>query len=127
MLAIVLLILTQLLFLSMVSHGTKDGLSGSINEGFEKLWDAERNETGALAYYETWLHCCGVNNYGDYAVINHAVPRSCCPELKCVNVSSVYKVGCKSQFVEYLDERLLVFKIVCWLLILGEVVFKKLI
>ncbi|TDG51679.1 hypothetical protein AWZ03_001739 [Drosophila navojoa] len=121
-LAVVLLILTQLLFLSMVSHGTQDGLSGSINEGFDKLWDAERNETGALAYYETWLHCCGVNNSGDYAVINHAVPRTCCPELKCVSPASVYKVGCKSQFVEYLDDRLLVFKIVCWLLLIGEAV-----
>ncbi|XP_034106498.1 tetraspanin-9 [Drosophila albomicans] len=120
--AIVVLILVQLMFLSMISHGTKDGLSGSINEGFEKLWDAERNETGALQYYETWLHCCGVNNAEDYAVIHHAVPKSCCIDLKCVDSSSIYKVGCKSQFVEYLDDRLLVFKIVCWLLVLSEAV-----
>ncbi|XP_060654967.1 tetraspanin-9 [Drosophila nasuta] len=120
--AIVVLILIQLMFLSMISHGTKDGLSGSINEGFEKLWDAERNETGALQYYETWLHCCGVNNAEDYAVIHHAVPKSCCIDLKCVDSSSIYKVGCKSQFVEYLDDRLLVFKIVCWLLVLSEAV-----
>ncbi|XP_030560459.1 protein late bloomer [Drosophila novamexicana] len=120
--SIVVLILIQLLFLSMVSHGTKDGISGSINEGFEQLWDAERNETGALAYYESWLHCCGVNGSEDYAVINHAVPRSCCPELKCTNPSQVYKVGCKAQFVEYLDDRLLIFKIVCWLLIVGEAI-----
>ncbi|EDW01555.1 23 kDa integral membrane protein [Drosophila grimshawi] len=120
--AVVLLILTQLMFLSMVSHGTQDGISGSINEGFEKLWDAERNETGALEYYESWLHCCGVNGSEDYAVIDHAVPKSCCVELKCVDRSNIYKVGCKSQFVEYLDDRLLVFKIVCWLLILGEAI-----
>ncbi|KAH8391233.1 hypothetical protein KR215_009255 [Drosophila sulfurigaster] len=120
--AIVVLILIQLMFLSMISHGTKDGLSGSINEGFEQLWDAERNETGALQYYETWLHCCGVNNAEDYAVIHHAVPKSCCIDLKCVDSSSIYKVGCKSQFVEYLDDRLLVFKIVCWLLVLSEAV-----
>ncbi|KAH8371786.1 hypothetical protein KR093_008845 [Drosophila rubida] len=120
--AIVVLILIELLFLSMVSHGTKDGLSGSINEGFEQLWDAERNETGALKYYETWLHCCGVNNAEDYAVIHHAVPKTCCVDLKCIDSSSIYKVGCKSQFVEYLDGRLLVFKIVSWLLILSEAV-----
>lgn len=118
---VVLLILTLLLSLSMVSHGTQDGISGSINRGFEELWDLERNETGALSYYEKWLHCCGVNNSEDYGVIHHAVPKSCCIDQKCIDSSTVYKVGCKSQFVEYMDDRLLVFKIVCWLLILGEV------
>ncbi|KAH8299959.1 hypothetical protein KR044_007980, partial [Drosophila immigrans] len=120
--AIVVLILTELLFLSMISHGTQDGLSGSINQGFEQLWDAERNETGALKYYETWLHCCAVNNAEDYAVIQHPLPKSCCIDNKCVDSSSIYKVGCKSQFVEYLDDRLVVFKIVCWLLVLSEAV-----
>lgn len=117
----VLLILTQLLFLSMVSHGTQDGISGSINEGFERLWDAERNETGALAYYESWLHCCGVNNAEDYGVIHHAIPRTCCIDEKCVDNTSLYKVGCKSQFEEYLYDRLLIFKIVSWLLVITEV------
>ncbi|KAH8285623.1 hypothetical protein KR054_011700 [Drosophila jambulina] len=120
--AVVLLILTQLLFLSMASHGTKDGISGSINEGFERLWEAERNESGALAYYENWLHCCGVNSSEDYWIIHHAIPSSCCLDNKCVDQSSVYKVGCKAEFTEYLDDKLLVFKIVCWLLVIGEVV-----
>ncbi|SPP73079.1 Hypothetical predicted protein [Drosophila guanche] len=118
---VVLLILTQLLFLSMASHGTKDGLSGSINEGFDRLWEAERNESGALAYYENWLHCCGVNSSEDYWIIHHAIPSSCCLDNKCVDSTSVYKAGCKAEFMEYLDDKLLVFKIVCWLLILGEV------
>ncbi|SPP73078.1 tetraspanin-9 [Drosophila guanche] len=119
---VVLLILTQLLFLSMASHGTKDGLSGSINEGFDRLWEAERNESGALAYYENWLHCCGVNSSEDYWIIHHAIPSSCCLDNKCVDSTSVYKAGCKAEFMEYLDDKLLVFKIVCWLLILGEAV-----
>ncbi|ALC41264.1 Tsp42Ei, partial [Drosophila busckii] len=118
--AIALLILTQLLFLSMVSHGTKDGISGSINDGFERLWEDELKEPGALAYYESWLHCCGVNNSMDYDVIHHPLPKSCCAENKCLSSESVFKVGCKSQFVDYLDSRLLAFKIVCWLLIIGE-------
>lgn len=116
-----LLILTQLLFLSMVSHGTQDGISGSINDGFEHLWDLERNETGALAYYESWLHCCGVNNSEDYGVIHHSIPKTCCIDEKCVDDTSLYRVGCKSQFEEYLYDRLLVFKIVCYLLIITEV------
>lgn len=116
-----LLILTQLLFLSMASHGTKDGISGSINEGFDRLWEAERNESGALAYYENWLHCCGVNSSEDYWIIHHAIPSSCCLDNKCVDQSSVYKAGCKAAFTEYLDDKLLVFKIVCWLLVIGEV------
>ncbi|KAH8390225.1 tetraspanin-7 [Drosophila serrata] len=120
--AVVLLILAQLLFLSMASHGTKDGISGSINEGFERLWEAERNESGALAYYENWLHCCGVNSSEDYWIIHHAIPKSCCLDNKCVDQSSVYKVGCKAEFTEYLDDKLLVFKIVCWLLVIGEAV-----
>lgn len=120
--AVVLLILSQLLFLSMASHGTKDGISGSINEGFERLWEAERNESGALAYYENWLQCCGVNSHEDYWIIHHAIPSSCCLEKNCADKSRVYKAGCKAKFVEYLDDKLLVFKIVCWLLIVGEVV-----
>ncbi|KAH8267100.1 hypothetical protein KR018_005687 [Drosophila ironensis] len=120
--AVVLLILAQLLFLSMASHGTKDGISGSINEGFERLWEAERNETGALAYYESWLQCCGVNNSEDYWIIHHAIPSTCCWNNKCVDKSSVFTSGCKAKFVEYLDDKLLVFKIVCWLLVIGEAV-----
>ncbi|KAH8331396.1 hypothetical protein KR074_002499 [Drosophila pseudoananassae] len=120
--AVVLLILSQLLFLSMASHGTKDGISGSINEGFERLWEAERNESGALGYYENWLQCCGVNSHEDYWIIHHAIPSSCCLEKNCADQSRVYKAGCKAKFVEYLDDKLLVFKIVCWLLIIGEVV-----
>lgn len=119
--AVVLLILSQLLFLSMASHGTKDGISGSINEGFERLWEAERNESGALAYYENWLQCCGVNSHEDYWIIHHAIPSSCCLEKNCADKSRVYEAGCKAKFVEYLDDKLLVFKIVCWLLIVGEV------
>ncbi|KAH8416035.1 hypothetical protein KR222_006956, partial [Zaprionus bogoriensis] len=120
--SLVVLILIELLLLSMVSHGTQDGISGSINEGFDHLWEMELNEPGALAYYESWLHCCGVNNSEDYRVIQHGIPRTCCVDSKCVDYTSVYKVGCKAQFVEYLDGRLLIFKIVCWLLVLGEAV-----
>ncbi|XP_068147117.1 tetraspanin-9 [Drosophila tropicalis] len=120
--AVVLVILAQLLFLSMASHGTKDGISGSINQGFDQLWDAERTESGALAYYENWLQCCGVNSSEDYWIIHHAIPASCCLDHKCVDKSSVFPSGCKAKFVEYLDDKLLVFKIVCWLLIIGEAV-----
>ncbi|XP_016980993.1 tetraspanin-9 [Drosophila rhopaloa] len=121
--AVVLLILSQLLFLSMASHGTKDGISGSINEGFERLWESERNESGALGYYEKWLHCCGVNSYEDYWIIHHAIPSSCCEENQCQDTQSrVFKAGCKAEFVKYLDDKLLVFKIVCWLLVIGEAV-----
>ncbi|KAH8372772.1 hypothetical protein KR009_004639 [Drosophila setifemur] len=119
---LVLLILTQLLFLSIASHGTKDGISGSINEGFERLWHEERNETGALVYYENWLQCCGVNSSEDYWIIHHAIPPSCCLDNKCIDQSNVYKTGCKAKFVEYLNDKLLVFKIVCWMLVIGEAV-----
>ncbi|XP_030387369.1 leukocyte surface antigen CD53 [Scaptodrosophila lebanonensis] len=120
--AVVLLILTQLLFLSMASHGTKDGISGSINEGFERLWDEEQKESGALAYYEEWLQCCGVNSPEDYWIIKHAIPITCCADRKCIDSSSVHQAGCKAKFVEYLDDKLLTFKIVSWLLIIGETI-----
>lgn len=117
-----LLILAQLIFLGMSSHGTKDGISGSINEGFDRLWESERNQTGALSYYESWLQCCGVNSSEDYWIIHHGIPSSCCPESKCMDTPSrVFKTGCKAAFVKYLDDKLLVFKIVCWLLVIGEV------
>jgi len=120
--AVVLLILSQLLFLSMASLGTKDGISGSINEGFDRLWEAERNQTGALSYYESWLQCCGVNSSEDYWIIHHGIPSSCCLDNKCLDSKDrVYKPGCKAEFVKYLDDKLLVFKIVCWLLVIGEV------
>ncbi|XP_017050160.1 leukocyte surface antigen CD53 [Drosophila ficusphila] len=121
--AVGLLILSQLLFLSMATHGTKDGLSGSINEGFDRLWESERNSTGALAYYESWLHCCGVNSAEDYWVIRHSVPSSCCEDGQCLDTQSrIFKPGCKGEFIKYLDDKFLVFKIVCWLLIIGEAV-----
>ncbi|XP_016958449.1 tetraspanin-7 [Drosophila biarmipes] len=121
--AVVLLILSQLLFLSMTSHGTKDGISGSVNEGFDRLWEAERNQTGALSYYESWLQCCGVNSSEDYWIIHHGIPSSCCLDNKCLDSKDrVFKPGCKAEFVKYLDDKLLVFKIVCWLLVIGEAV-----
>ncbi|XP_017031866.1 tetraspanin-7-like [Drosophila kikkawai] len=120
--AVVLLILTQVVFLVIVSHGTKDGISGIISDGFERLWEVERNVSGDFAYYENWLHCCGVNSSEDYWIIHHAIPSSCCLDNKCVDQSSVYKIGCKAAYTEYLDDKLLVFQIVCWLLVIGEAV-----
>lgn len=39
----------------MASHGTQDGLSGSVKQGFDELWQLEQKEPGALAYYEDWV------------------------------------------------------------------------
>lgn len=49
------MILIQLLLTSMASHGTQDGLSGSVKRGFDELWVLENKEPGALAYYEDWV------------------------------------------------------------------------
>ena len=49
------MILIQLLLTSMASHGTQDGLSGSVKRGFDELWALETKEPGALAYYEDWV------------------------------------------------------------------------
>lgn len=39
----------------MASHGSQDGLSGSVKQGFDELWLLENKEPGALAYYEDWV------------------------------------------------------------------------
>lgn len=45
----------QLILAAMASQGTKDGLAGSVHDGFEELWEYELKEPGALAYYENWV------------------------------------------------------------------------
>ena len=51
--------------LSMASHGTRDGLAGSVRNGFRELWEYEKNDTlttnlpRALDYYENWVSTRG--------------------------------------------------------------------
>ncbi|KAH8254233.1 hypothetical protein KR032_009004 [Drosophila birchii] len=115
--AVMLLILIHWLLFRKVSHDRSE----IFNKGFERLWEAERNKTGALAYYENWLHCCGVNSSKDYGIIRREIPSSCCLDNECVDQSSVFKVGCKTKFTEYLNGPWLIFKVVCWLLVIVEV------
>ncbi|XP_061395764.1 tetraspanin-9 [Musca vetustissima] len=115
------MILIQLLLSSMASQGTRDGLAGSVKKGFEDLWVEEQKEPGALAYYEKWLHCCGVNGTADYAAIQHAIPKSCCEEEHCTNADSYFTVGCEDQFNKYLSQKMLTFNIVNCLLIMTEI------
>lgn len=45
----------------MASQGKRDGLAGSVERGFDSLWEEEkmrvvkRGEPGALCYYERWV------------------------------------------------------------------------
>jgi len=119
--ALCVLILLQLLMSAMASHGTRDGLAGSVREGFDYLWELEQTEPGALAYYEDWLHCCGVNNTDDYHQIQHDIPKTCCINHNCRVVTNIYTSGCQEKFEEYLYAKMVTFNIVSWLLIILEV------
>ncbi|KAI9583483.1 23 kDa integral membrane protein [Glossina fuscipes] len=119
---LVMLILTQLVMTSMASHGTRDGLSGSIRQGFEELWSSEIQTPGALAHYEDWLHCCGVNNTDDYRRIQHEIPKTCCHKHDCSQIENLYPDGCMAKFEEYLSDKTLAFSIVNCLLIIVEVI-----
>ncbi|XP_065368328.1 tetraspanin-9 [Calliphora vicina] len=121
-LVLTVLILIQLLLTSMASHGTQDGLSGSVKQGFDELWLLENKEPGALAYYEDWLQCCGVNSTEDYRQIKHEIPKTCCKEHNCAITENLYKEGCQLKFEEYLSDKMLTFSIVNSLLIVGEII-----
>ncbi|XP_067632612.1 tetraspanin-9 [Eurosta solidaginis] len=114
------LILLQLILAAMAMQNTKDGVTGSIHEGFEKLWQDELKAPGALAYYEDWLHCCGVNSTDDYHLIQHDIPRACCKDRNCQIVDNIYKEGCQNKFEEYLSGKLFMFGVVSWILIIAE-------
>ncbi|XP_036332329.1 tetraspanin-9 [Rhagoletis pomonella] len=120
--SLVVLILLQLILAAMASQGTKDGLSGSVHDGFEQLWEYELKAPGTLAYYEDWLHCCGVNSTDDYHHIQHDIPRTCCKDRNCQIVDNIYKEGCQAKFEEYLSGKMLMFGVVSWILIIGEIV-----
>jgi len=94
---LIVLVLVQLLMTGMASQGTRDGLSGSVHDGFEKLWKYEMDEPGSLAYYEDWLHCCGVNSTEDYRNVGHEIPKTCCKVHICTR-ENVYRVGCQVKF-----------------------------
>lgn len=119
---LVMLILTQLVMTSMASQGTRDGLSGSIRQGFDELWSSEIQAPGALSYYEDWLHCCGVNNTEDYRRIKHEIPKTCCHKHNCSQIENLYQDGCMAKFEEYLADKMLAFSIVNGLLIVIEVI-----
>ncbi|KAM7342469.1 tetraspanin 42Ei [Cochliomyia hominivorax] len=121
-LILTILILIQLLLTSMASHGTQDGLSGSVKQGFDELWALEHKEPGALAYYEDWLHCCGVNSTDDYRQIKHEIPKTCCLNHNCGIVENIYTEGCQLKFEEYLADKMMTFSIVNSLLIIGEII-----
>ncbi|KAI8119014.1 Tetraspanin-6 [Lucilia cuprina] len=121
-LILTILILIQLLLTSMASHGTQDGLAGSVKQGFDELWILENKEPGALAYYEDWLHCCGVNSTEDYRLIKHEIPKTCCKEHNCASPDNIYTEGCQIKFEEYLSDKMLTFTIVNILLIIGEII-----
>uniref|UniRef100_A0A1I8NNA3 Tetraspanin n=1 Tax=Stomoxys calcitrans TaxID=35570 RepID=A0A1I8NNA3_STOCA len=106
---------------SMASQGSRDGLAGSIEKGFKELWEEELREPGALAYYEKWLHCCGVNGTADYIAIKHPVPKTCCAEENCAVAENLYAEGCEAKFNSYLASKMLTFNIVNSLLIFGEI------
>ncbi|XP_073846664.1 tetraspanin 42Ei [Musca autumnalis] len=115
------MVLIQLLLSSMASQGTRDGLSGSVKKGFEDLWEEEKKEPGALAYYERWLHCCGVNGTSDYVAIKHDIPKTCCEEQHCTANGSYFTEGCEDQFNKYLAGKMLTFNIVNCFLIMTEI------
>lgn len=120
--SLVVLILLQLILAAMASQGTKDGLSGSVHDGFEQLWEDEVKAPGALAYYEDWLHCCGVNSTDDYHHIQHDIPRTCCKDHNCQIVDNIYTEGCQAKFEAYLSGKMLMFGVVSWILIIGEII-----
>ncbi|XP_075168117.1 tetraspanin 42Ei [Haematobia irritans] len=115
------LVLTQLLMSSMASQGTRDGLAGSIEKGFKDLWEEELKEPGALAYYEKWLHCCGVNGTSDYVAIKHDIPKTCCVEGNCSVAENLFQEGCEMKFNDYLASKMLTFNIINSLLMIGEI------
>ncbi|XP_005179687.1 tetraspanin-9 [Musca domestica] len=115
------MILIQLLLSSMTSQGTRDGLAGSVEKGFKDLWEEELKEPGALAYYEKWLHCCGVNGTDDYVAIKHDIPKTCCEDGHCTKAGDYFTKGCEAQFNKYLASKMLTFNIVNCLLIMAEI------
>ncbi|TMW41815.1 hypothetical protein DOY81_013105, partial [Sarcophaga bullata] len=121
-LVLAVVILIQLLLASMASHGTQDGLSGSVKRGFDELWALENKEPGALAYYEDWLHCCGVNGTDDYRHIRHEIPKTCCDKHNCALAENLFDEGCQLKFEKYLANKMTTFSIVNALLIIGEII-----